>query len=286
MALSPRHAWFAILVFSATFAVPEVASAVPAAVPPLAPVVGPNDYADLRWRLLGPFRGGWATAVAGLPGEPASFLFGAADGGVWKTTDAGVTWRPLFERDRASSIGALAIAPSDPRVIWIGTGQVHQRWDVVSGEGLFRSTDGGVTWNPAGLRDSRHIGKIWVDPNNADVAVVAALGHLFGPGGDRGLFRTEDGGKSWQQVLYRRPGRSAGTPGWTTSSRPRDPAVPSTPRPMADAPGPLAVAAVGPPGISDGSRWRSLREAPATRSGRRSLARASSARPTAVRPGR
>lgn len=203
MALSPRHAWFAILVFSATFAVPEVASAAPGTASPATAVVSPSDYGDLRWRLLGPFRGGWATAVAGLPGEPASFLFGAADGGVWKTTDAGVTWRPLFERDRASSIGALAIAPSDPRVIWIGTGQVHQRWDVVSGEGLFRSTDGGVTWNPAGLRDSRHIGKIWVDPNNADVAVVAALGHLFGPGGDRGLFRTEDGGKSWQQVLYR-----------------------------------------------------------------------------------
>jgi len=170
---------------------------------PAAAAIEPGDYAGLRWRLLGPFRGGWATAVAGVPGEPATFLFGGADGGVWKTIDAGVTWRPIFERGRASSIGALSIAPSDPKVIWIGTGQVHQRWDVVSGEGLYRSTDGGATWNPAGLADSRHIGKIWVDPSNAEVAVVAALGHLFGPGGERGLFRTEDGGKSWTQVLYR-----------------------------------------------------------------------------------
>ena len=160
-----------------------------------------RDYADLRWRQLGPFRAGWATAVAGIPGDPATFFFGGADGGVWKTTDAGVTWRAIFERGRSASIGAMAIAPSDPRVIWVGTGQVHQRWDVVAGEGLYRSTDGGASWNPAGLPDSRHIGKIWADPRDADVAVVAALGHLFGPGGERGLFRTEDGGRSWRQVL-------------------------------------------------------------------------------------
>ncbi len=196
MALSLRRPSLAVLLVSA-------ACSFPAAVAAGAPAVSEADYADLRWRLLGPFRGGWATAVAGIPGDPATFYFGGADGGVWKTTNAGVTWRPVFERDRASSIGALAIAPSDPKVLWIGTGQVHQRWDVVSGEGLFRSTDGGATWQPAGLADSRHIGKIWVDPRNADVAVVAALGHLFGPGGERGLFRTEDGGKSWVQVLYR-----------------------------------------------------------------------------------
>ena len=109
------------------------AAALPADALAGAPAVEDSAYGDLRWRLVGPFRGGWATAVAGIPGDPATFFFGGADGGLWKTTDAGVTWRPLFERDRASSIGALAISPSDPNVLWIGTGQVHQRWDVVSG---------------------------------------------------------------------------------------------------------------------------------------------------------
>ncbi|MEO7795498.1 MAG: hypothetical protein ABIV06_12080, partial [Thermoanaerobaculia bacterium] len=193
MNLALRRPLFAALSLLASIALPGALAA--GSVPE-------SSYAELRWRLLGPFRGGWATAVAGVPGEPATFLSGVADGGVWKTTDAGVTWRPIFERDRASSIGALAIAPSDPQVIWIGTGQVHQRWDVVSGEGLFRSINGGATWSAAGLADSRHIGKIWVDPGNADVAVVAALGHLFGPGGERGIFRTEDGGRSWKRVLF------------------------------------------------------------------------------------
>ncbi len=196
MTLPLRRSFLAVLLVSAAFVLPGAASAG-------SPAVSASDYGDLRWRLLGPFRGGWATAVAGIPGDSATFFFGGADGGVWKTTDAGVTWRPIFERGRASSIGALAIAPSDANVIWIGTGQVHQRWDVVAGEGLYRSTDGGGTWQPAGLTDSRHIGKIWVDPRNAEVAVVAALGHIFGPGGERGLFRTEDGGRSWKQVLYR-----------------------------------------------------------------------------------
>ena len=162
-----------------------------------------RDFQDLHWRLLGPFRGGWATAVAGIPGDPATFYFGGADGGVWKTTDAGVTWNPIFERAEAASIGALAVAPSDPRVIWIGTGQVHQRWDIVSGHGVFRSTDGGASWAAAGLAETRYIGKIWVDPRNADIAIVAALGHVFGPNAERGLFRTENGGQSWANVLYR-----------------------------------------------------------------------------------
>jgi photosystem II stability/assembly factor-like uncharacterized protein len=188
-----RVALIALLALAASFAGTNRVAA--AAVPE-------SSYAELRWRLVGPFRGGWATAVAGIPGEPATFLFGGADGGVWKTTDAGVTWSPIFDRGRASSIGALAIAPSDPKVLWIGTGQVHQRWDVVSGEGIFRSTDGGATWQAAGLADSRHIGKIWVDPGNPEVAVVAALGHLFGPGGERGLYRTENGGKTWTRVLF------------------------------------------------------------------------------------
>lgn len=176
-------------------------------------------YQDLRWRLLGPLRGGWATCAAGVPGDSATFFFGAADGGVWKTGDAGVTWRPLFDSAGSASIGALAIAPSDPKTIWAGTGQVHQRWDIAAGDGVYRSRDGGQTWQHLGLAATRHIGRIWVDPRSADTALVAALGHVFGPNQERGVFRTEDGGKSWAKVLYRDPDTGA-------VSLAADPAVP------------------------------------------------------------
>jgi len=162
-----------------------------------------SAYADLHWRLVGPFRGGWVTAVAGHPDQVTTFYFGSADGGVWKTDNAGVTWRPLFEHQGSASIGALTIAPSNPDVIWVGTGQIQQRWDIVSGDGVYRSVDGGKSWQHLGLADTRHIGALWVDPRNADIAVVAALGHVFGPNAQRGLFRTEDGGIHWTPVLYR-----------------------------------------------------------------------------------
>jgi len=161
-----------------------------------------SAYSDLSWRLLGPFRGGWATAVAGHPGKATTFYFGAADGGVWRTDNAGVTWRPLFDHEGSASIGALTLAPADPEVIWVGTGQIQQRWDIVDGDGVYRSTDGGQTWQHLGLAESGHIGDLWVDPRSADTAIVAALGHVFGPGGQRGLFRTEDGGVTWEKVLY------------------------------------------------------------------------------------
>jgi photosystem II stability/assembly factor-like uncharacterized protein len=161
-----------------------------------------SSYADLHWRQVGPFRGGWATAVAGHPHIATTFYFGSADGGVWKTDNAGVTWKPLFEQQGSASIGALAIAPSNPDVIWVGTGQIQQRWDIVDGDGVYRSTDGGKNWLHVGLDDTRHIGDLWVDPENDLIAVVAALGHVFGPNRQRGLFRTEDGGKNWTQVLY------------------------------------------------------------------------------------
>jgi len=162
-----------------------------------------SAYADLHWRLVGPFRGGWATAVAGHPDQITTFYFGSADGGVWKTTDAGVTWQPLFEHAGSASIGALTIAPGNADVIWLGTGQIQQRWDIVAGDGVYRSVDGGQSWQHLGLTDSRHIGALWVDPGNADIAVVAALGHVFAPNTERGLFRTEDGGGHWTRVLYR-----------------------------------------------------------------------------------
>lgn len=192
---APRHLWRRAL--QAALLASVLAPAWPGlAQPP------ESSYAALRWRLVGPFRGGWATAVAGVPGSPSTFYFGAADGGVWRTLDAGVTWRSLFDAEGSASIGALAVAPSDAKVLWVGTGQVHQRWDIVDGDGVYRSTDGGESWTHLGLADTRHIGALWVDPRNADIAIVAALGHVFGPNEERGLYRTEDAGRSWRRVLF------------------------------------------------------------------------------------
>ncbi|MDE2459935.1 MAG: hypothetical protein KGL98_01685, partial [Gammaproteobacteria bacterium] len=159
-------------------------------------------YSQLHWREVGPFRGGWSTMAVGVPSEPNVFYFGGADGGVWKTTDAGLTWLPLFQQAGSISVGALAIAPSNPQVIYVGTGQVAARYDVVDGDGVYRSDDGGKSWTHVGLDDTRHIGRIWIDSKNPDVVLVAALGHYFGPNAERGVFRSEDGGQHWQKVLF------------------------------------------------------------------------------------
>ncbi len=156
----------------------------------------------MAWRELGPFRGGWATSVAGVPNEPDRFYFGGADGGVWRTDDAGRTWQAEFQHGPAGSIGAIAVAPSDPRIIYIGTGQVAPRYDVAAGAGVFRSDDGGRSWHEAGLSDTRHIGRIWVDPTNPEIVMVAAQGQFFGHGTARGVYRSTDGGRSWTRVLY------------------------------------------------------------------------------------
>ncbi|HJX82994.1 MAG TPA: hypothetical protein VJ723_01475, partial [Candidatus Angelobacter sp.] len=164
---------------------------------------GPGLYSGLRWRMIGPFRGGRSIAVSGIAGQPNVYYFGAVGGGVWKTTNGGVTWEPIFDGQPIGSIGALAIAPSDPNIIYAGTGEADLRSDLTYGNGVYKSTDGGKTWSHVGLRDSQHIGRILVDAKNPAVVLVAALGHAYGPNTERGVFRSTDGGSTWTKVLYK-----------------------------------------------------------------------------------
>ncbi len=157
---------------------------------------------DLHWRLVGPYRAGWATMAVGVPNEPEVFYFGAAGGGVWKTTDAGRTWKGLMQYEKSSSIGAIDIAPSNPKIIYAGTGQVALRWDISSGDGVYRSDNCGETWSNIGLKETQHIGKILVDPTDPQTVLVAALGNVFAPNINRGVYLTTDGGSDWQKVLY------------------------------------------------------------------------------------
>ncbi len=155
----------------------------------------------LKWRLIGPFRGGRAVAVAGVPGDSTTFYFGAVNGGIWKTTDAGVTWTPIFDGQPVASIGALAAAPSDPKTIYAGTGESDIREDFSSGNGVYKSSDGGATWHHIGLEDTRQISRIVVDPRNADIVYVGALGHAYAPNEQRGVYKSVDGGGHWARVL-------------------------------------------------------------------------------------
>jgi photosystem II stability/assembly factor-like uncharacterized protein len=159
-------------------------------------------FAGMKWRLVGPFRGGRVLAVAGVPGQPSVYYFGAVAGGVWKSTDGGGNWTPLFEHEGTSSIGAIAVAESDPNVVYVGTGEACIRGNISYGDGVYKSTDAGKHWKSVGLKDSRHIGALIIDPKNPDVAFVAALGHAYGPNPERGIFRSTNGGQSWEKVLY------------------------------------------------------------------------------------
>ena len=158
----------------------------------------------LKWRCIGPPRGGRVVAVAGDPAELGTFYFGACAGGVWKTEDAGTYWENVSDGFfGTASVGAIAVSESDPNVIYAGTGEACIRGDVSHGDGVYRSTDRGRTWKNLGLGDTRHISRIRIHPGNADVAYVAALGHAFGPSTERGIFRTTDGGKTWEHVLFK-----------------------------------------------------------------------------------
>jgi photosystem II stability/assembly factor-like uncharacterized protein len=160
-------------------------------------------FKGMKYRSIGPFRGGRSLTAAGIPGDPTTYYFGATGGGVWKSTDGANTWSPIFDKDGAPSIGSIAIAASDPNVVYVGTGEACIRGNISQGDGVWKSVDAGKSWKSIGLKDSRAIGKVIVNPRNPDIVFVAALGHPFGPNKERGIFRTTDGGKTWDKVLYK-----------------------------------------------------------------------------------
>jgi len=179
---------------------------------PLAPLSAPRRSADawqadflsgFKWRELGPFRGGRVAAATGVPGRPNEFYFGAVNGGVWKSIDAGRIWEPVFDAQPVASIGAIAVAPSAPDIVYVGSGESTLRDSVGYGNGMYKSTDAGRSWTHIGLDDTQHIGKIAIDPRNPDIVFAAAIGHLYASNTERGVFRSRDGGKSWQKVLYK-----------------------------------------------------------------------------------
>ena len=162
-------------------------------------------FDGLKWRPIGPFRGGRSVAVSGEPGGGATFYFGAVDGGVWKTSDAGTVWNPVFDNQPVASIGALEVAPSDRTVIYVGTGESDIRSDLATGDGVYKSNDAGRTWKNVGLKETRQISRIVVNPRDANIVYVAALGHAYAPNPERGIFRSTNGGETWEKILDRGP---------------------------------------------------------------------------------
>ncbi|MDT5295992.1 MAG: hypothetical protein QOJ76_2872 [Acidobacteriota bacterium] len=159
--------------------------------------------AGLRWRMVGPFRGGRVNGVTGVPGNPTTFYFGSVGGGVWKTVNSGRTWTPVFDEQPVASIGAIAVAPSSPNVVYVGTGEADMRSQISYGNGVYKSSDAGKTWAHLGLDGTRQISRVVVDPRDAGVVFVAALGHAYGANPERGVYRTRDGGKTWRKVLFK-----------------------------------------------------------------------------------
>ncbi len=164
--------------------------------------VDPKLFSDMRWREIGPMRGGRVRALAGVPTQPATFYFGAVGGGVWKTTDAGETWQSLWDSQPTGSIGSIAVAESDPNVVYVASGEGLARPDLSTGDGIYKSTDAGKTWTHLGLRDGQSIGQLAIDPKDPNRVFVAVTGHPYGPNDERGIYRTLDGGKTFKRVLF------------------------------------------------------------------------------------
>jgi len=204
MKLSTRRlaARLAALPLTLALAAPLAAAKPAAKAATPAPAVDPALLGSLAWRELGPYRGGRSAAVEGIRGDRSTYYFGATGGGVWKTTDAGKTWQNVSDGYFGGSIGAVAVAPSDPNVVYVGTGEKTVRGNVSAGDGLWKSVDAGKTWRHAGLADSRHLPRVRVHPTNPDLVYACALGHLFGPNAERGVFRSRDGGATWQNVKF------------------------------------------------------------------------------------
>ncbi|HEU5465377.1 MAG TPA: twin-arginine translocation signal domain-containing protein, partial [Gemmatimonadales bacterium] len=190
LAIAPRLRW----------TIPSVSEA--------ATVAGPipaDLLSGLKWRMLGPFRGGRTDAVSGVPGRPEEFYSGSVNGGLWKTIDGGRVWQPIFDDQPVASIGAIAVAPSSPDTVYVGSGESTLRDSTGFGNGVYKSTDAGNTWTHLGLDNTHHIGRVAVDPKNADIVFVAAIGHFYADSAERGIYRSTDGGKTWKKVLDKGP---------------------------------------------------------------------------------
>lgn len=161
------------------------------------------DFKGMKYRSIGPFRGGRSLTVAGINGDPSTYWLGSTGGGVWKSVDGAMTWSPTFDKQGVGSIGSLAVSQSDPNVVYVGTGEACIRGNISHGDGIYKTIDGGKNWKNIGLKDSRAIGKVIVHPRDPDIVFVAALGHPYGPNAERGIFRTTDGGKTWEKVLFK-----------------------------------------------------------------------------------
>ena len=177
---------------------------IPSAAPVAYPSVDDSFLSATKWRFIGPYRGGRVLAVAGVLNDPLVYYFGAAHGGVWKTTDAGMNWRNVSDHFfEFPAVGALDVSLSNPEVIYAGTGEGVQRQFISPGDGVYKSTDGGDNWTNVGLKATRHIARLRIHPNNPEIVYVAAMGDMFGPNEERGIYRTKDGGESWEQILYK-----------------------------------------------------------------------------------